>query len=141
MRFFIGKMGVAMAEREVRSELGVRGVRGAVQIKHDTEAAILAGAEELLRALVDANGICEEDVVSVFFSTTVDLTAAYPAQVARRLGWRQVALFGAQEQVVRGAMPRVIRVLIHWQTEKDLSDINHVYLGKAIALRPDLMND
>ena len=144
-----------MAERDRRNETnitgenrrrdepevqrGLRGVRGAVQIAHDTEEAILAGAEELLRALVAANGIREEDVASVFFSTTADLTTAYPAQAARRLGWRRVALFGMQEQSIQGELPRVIRVLIHWQTEKGLADIHHVYLGETIALRPDLV--
>ena len=116
----------------------MRGVRGAVQIDRDDEAVILAGAEELLRALIAANDICEEEVASVFFSTTVDLTAAYPAGAARRLGWRRVALFGAQEQAVRGALPRVIRILIHWQTTRTLAEIQHVYLGEAAALRPDL---
>ena len=97
-----------MAERDRRNETNItgenrlRGVRGAVQIAHDTEEAILAGAEELLRALAAANGIREEDVASVFFSTTADLTAVYPAQAARRLGWWQVALFGMQEQSIQG---------------------------------------
>ena len=126
-------------EREVREALrSVRGVRGAIQIACDDEAAILAGAEELLRALIAANGIREDNVASVFFSTTADLTAAYPAGAARGLGWRRVALFGAQEQAVRGALPRVIRILIHWQTTRALAEIQHVYLGEAAALRPDL---
>ena len=116
----------------------MRGVRGAIQVARNDEAVILAGAEELLRALIAANGICEEEVASVFFSTTADLTAAYPAGAARRLGWRRVALFGAQEQAVRGALPRVIRILIHWQTTRTLAEIQHVYLGEAAALRPDL---
>ena len=129
---------VREAKRRIRDERGVRGVRGAVQIACDDEVAILAGAEELLCALIAANGIREEDVASVFFSTTADLTAAYPAGAARRMGWRQVALFGAQEQAVRGALPRVIRILIHWQTTRALAEIQHVYLGEAAALRPDL---
>lgn len=128
----------ASGEPESRRERGLRGVRGAVQISRDSEEAILAGAEQLLRALVEANGIDEEDVVSVFFSTTADLTATYPAQAARRLGWLQAALFGTQEQFVQGALPRVIRVLIHWQTTRKLADIHHVYMGETIALRPDL---
>ena len=130
-----GEREVREAVRELRS---VRGVRGAIQIACDDEAAILAGAEELLRALIAANGIREDNVASVFFSTTADLTAAYPAGAARRLGWRRVALFGAQEQAVRGALPRVIRILIHWQTTRALAEIQHVYLGEAAALRPDL---
>lgn len=152
--FFVGNGGVmaennASGEPEVRGEpevsgepevrRGLRGVRGAVQVDRDDAEAILTGAEELLRALVEANGIMEEDVASVFFSTTADLTAAYPAQAARRLGWRQVALFGMQEQSIQGAMPRVIRVLIHWHTTKKLADIEHVYLGETSALRPDLV--
>lgn len=131
-----GERGGDRVER-MRPELRLRGVRGAVQIERDDAAAILSGAAELLQDLVAANGIREEDVVSVFFSTTADLTAAYPAQAARQLGWHRVALFGAQEQTVAGALPRVIRVLIHWQTARALDEIQHVYLGEAARLRPD----
>lgn len=122
---------------EAQSERGIRGVRGAIQIDCNEEEAIVAGAEELLQAMITANEICEEDVVSVFFSTTTDLTAAFPAKAARRLGWWQVALFGTQEQAVQGSLPRVIRILIHWWTARKLADVEHVYLGEATALRPD----
>lgn len=135
-----GELGVR-GEPEIRRARGLRGVRGAVQVARDASEAILAATEALLRALVEANGISEEDVVSVLFSATADLTTAYPAKAARRLGWRDVALFGTQEQSVRGELPRVIRVLIHWQTEKGLAEIHHVYLGATTALRPDLKND
>jgi chorismate mutase len=95
----------------------------------------------LLRAVIDANGIQEQDVASVFFTTTPDLTAAYPAAAARQLGWHQVALMGAQEMDNPNGLPRMLRVLIHWNTEKALGDIVHVYMRGAEKLRPDLYPD
>ena len=68
--------------------------------------------------LIEANGIDEDDVASVIFTTTPDLTAAYPAKAARDMGWTQVALMGCQEMDVPGGLPRCIRVLIHWNTPK-----------------------
>ncbi len=117
----------------------LRGVRGAIQVGEDDAAAIIDATEELLRTLIAANGIQENEVTSIFFSATADLRAAYPAQAARRLGWRQVALFGTQEQSVDDALPRVVRILIHWQTTRSLTQIQHVYLGEAATLRPDLV--
>ncbi len=118
-----------------------RGVRGAITADANTPEAILSATSHLLRAIIEANEIDEEDVASVIFTTTVDLNAAYPAKAARDLGWRRVALLGAQEMDVPDSIPRCLRVLIHWNTSKGLDEIVHVYMRGALILRPDLYPD
>ena len=115
-----------------------RGIRGAITVESDSPAAILAASRRLLSRLVEANDVDPADVASVLFTATTDLTAAFPAQAARELGWQQVPLMDAQEIPVPGSLARCIRVLIHWNTEKSQAEIQHVYLGRAAALRPDL---
>jgi chorismate mutase len=115
----------------------IRGVRGATTAVEDTPDAIWEATRELMQAVIEANGIEEEFVASVIFTTTPDLVAAYPAKAARDLGWTQTALMGCQEIAVPGGIPRCIRVLIHWNTDKPLSEIRHVYMGGAEKLRPD----
>lgn len=115
----------------------IRGVRGATTAEVDTAEAIWQATHELLQTVIDANGIEEEFVASVIFTTTPDLVAAYPAKAARDLGWTQTALMGCQEIAVPGGIPRCIRVLIHWNTDKPLAEIRHVYMRDAIKLRPD----
>lgn len=118
-----------------------RGVRGAITADANTADAILSAARQLLLAIIEANGIEEEDVASVIFTTTADLTAAYPAKAARDLGWRRTALLGALEMDMDDGIKHCIRVLIHWNTPKGLDEIVHVYMLGAIALRPDLYPD
>ena len=114
-----------------------RGVRGATTVEENTAGAILAATSELLALIVEANDLKVEDVASAIFTTTPDLTAAFPARAAREIGWRDVALLDAQEIPVPGSLERCIRVLIHWNTEKSAAEIKHVYLKGAQALRPD----
>ena len=78
------------------------------------------------------------DIASIHFTTTPDLTATFPAYAARRIGWTEVPLLGAQEIPVPGSLARCIRILIHWNTDLSQAQINHVYLGEASQLRPDL---
>lgn len=115
-----------------------RGVRGATTVEVNEREAILAATRALLSCVVEANGIEVDDVASVIFSTTPDVNAAFPAVAARQLGWGDTALFCMHEMNVEGALPMCIRVLIHWNTSKSLKEIQHVYLGRAIVLRPDL---
>ena len=115
-----------------------RGVRGATTVDANTAEAILEATRELLTRIVEVNGIAVEDVASAFFTVTGDLTAAFPAQAARQLGWRHVALLDAQEMAVPGGLPRCIRVLIHWNTSVPQAEVCHVYLRGAATLRPDL---
>lgn len=115
----------------------VRGVRGAITVQENTEDAIVGATIELLKKIIDANGIEEDHVASVFFTTTPDLNAAYPAKAARMAGWESTALMGAVESNVPGGLPMCIRVLIHWNTTKKLNELVHVYMNGAEKLRPD----
>ena len=114
-----------------------RGIRGATTVDANTREEILQAATELLQRIVQANGVRVEDVVSVFFTTTPDLTAEFPALAARRMGWDDVALLCAHEMSVPGSLPRCLRILLHVNTEKEADEIVHVYLKGARALRPD----
>jgi len=115
-----------------------RGVRGATTVEVNEREAILAATRELLLALVEANGIDPADLASAILTLTPDLNATFPAAAARELGWRQVALLDAQEVAVPGSLPRCIRVLLHWNTDRTAAEIRHVYLRGARVLRPDL---
>jgi chorismate mutase len=107
-------------------------------VEANTQAAIFARTAELLRAIVQANQIRVEDVVSAFFTATPDLNAEYPAVAARReLGWHDVALMCGQEMSVPGSLTMCIRVLIHWNTPLRNDEIKHIYLRAASVLRPD----
>lgn len=119
----------------------MRGVRGATTVEHNTVSEILDATSRLMRALIETNGIQEDDVASVIFTTTPDLNAVFPAKAARDLGWHRTALMGAQEIDVPDGIPMCIRVLIHWNTDRKLDDIKHVYMRGALALRPDLYPD
>jgi chorismate mutase len=121
--------------------MSIRGVRGAVTVDADTTAAILDATSELLQTLISANGIEEEDVASILFTTTHDLTACYPARAARDLGWTQVALMGFQEMDVPEGLKMCIRILLHWNTDKPQKDVIHVFLRGAVVLRPDLASE
>ncbi len=116
----------------------MRAVRGATTVQQDGRDEILDATEELLAEMVRKNGLCEEQIVSVFFTTTPDLVACFPAKAARRLGWVNTPLMGAVEIAVPGALPRCIRVLIHANSGMEKEDVRHVYLRDAAALRPDL---
>ncbi len=115
-----------------------QGIRGATTADENTAEAILAATGELLRLVVEANDLRQEDVGSVIFTATPDLSAVFPARAAREMGWSAVPLLCAQEIPVAGDIQRCIRILVHWNTEKDQSEIAHVYLKGARALRPDL---
>ncbi len=116
----------------------VRGIRGANVVRANTQEAILEATRELLEAMVQANGLGVDDIVSIFFTLTPDLNAEFPALAARELGWTRVPLLCATEIDVPGAMPRCLRVLMHVNTARPVTEIQHVYLGEAAALRPDL---
>lgn len=127
-----------MREERVGSDVVCRGVRGATTVEEDNMQAIVAMTRELLTGMVSANGIRPEDVASVFFTATHDLTAGFPARAAREIGWRHVPLLDAQEIPVPGSLARCVRVLIHWNTTRQQAEIRHVYLRGAASLRPDL---
>jgi len=115
----------------------LRGLRGATTAAANTSEAILEATEELLAALRDANGFEPADVESAIFTSSPDLTAEYPARAARRLGWSDVPLLGTAEVAVPSGLPRCVRVLLHFYTNKSQRALKHIYLRDAARLRPD----
>ena len=125
----------------IRGEIAlnmIRGIRGATTVESNSQEAIMEATQELLRIMIDRNGIVEDDVASVLFSATPELDDTFPAKAARMMGWTRTALMGFQEADVKHGLPMCIRVLIHWNTDKSIDEIQHVFLGEAARLRPDL---
>ncbi len=117
----------------------IRGVRGATTVERNEAEHVRERTAELLRALVERNGIRPEDVASAIFTATADLDADFPARAARTLpGWELVPLLCSLEIPVPGALPRCVRVLLHWITDRGQREITHVYMHRASALRPEL---
>jgi chorismate mutase len=115
-----------------------RGVRGATTVASNDREEILTATRQLLALMIRLNGIESRDVASAVFSTTRDLDAEFPALAARQLGWLDVPLMCGHEITVPGSLPLCIRVLLHWNTEKEQGEIEHVYVREANRLRPDL---
>ena len=117
----------------------MRGIRGATTVKVDDLDSVLQATRELLEMILQENdGICLDDIASVLFTTTEDIASAYPALAARQIGWELVPMMCAREIPVPGSLPMCIRVLIHWNTDKEQPEIKHIYLRDAVKLRPDL---
>ncbi|MBN0047251.1 chorismate mutase [Streptomyces actuosus] len=118
--------------------MAVRAVRGAVQLDQDEAGHMDERVGTLLTAVLERNGLTADDLISVWFTATPDLHSDFPAAAARKLGITDVPLICAQELDVEGAMPRVVRVLAHVESDRARADITHVYLGAAAALRKDI---
>jgi chorismate mutase len=119
----------------------VRGIRGATSASVNSRDAILEATRELLGEMLRLNGIVAfDEIVSVLFTTTRDLTATFPAEAARELGMKMVPLLCASEIDVPGTLGRCVRVLLHVNTTRSQSEIVHVYLREAKSLRPDVQS-
>ncbi len=116
----------------------VRALRGATTVEDDTPEQIAAGTVELLTTLFERNGVSHDDLISIWFTVTDDLSSAFPATGARQIGLGDVPLLCAREIPVPGSMPRCIRVLVHLASERPRSELHHVYLAEAAGLRDDL---
>jgi chorismate mutase len=116
----------------------VRAIRGATQVDADERDLILEATAELVAEVLARNALRVGDVISVLFTTTRDLTAEFPAVAARKLGFEEVPLLCASEIDVPGALPRVIRLLAHAETDRPRHLIRHVYLRGAARLRQDI---
>ena len=120
--------------------MSIRGIRGATTVTADEPGLILQATRELLEEILEENkGMQPEDVASAIFTVTDDLVSTFPAQAAREMGWSQVPMLCAREIPVPNSLGRVIRVLVHWNTQIPQSEITHVYLREAVKLRPDLV--
>lgn len=118
--------------------MNIRAIRGATCLKHDDAAEMAEAVTELLTELLSRNSIALDDLISVLFTATPDLHSAFPAAAARGVGLDDVPLICAQELDVAGAMEKVVRVMVQVKTDIPRSDIKHVYLRGAEALRQDI---
>lgn len=118
--------------------MATRAVRGATQVDQDDRDQVLEATSELLLAVLNRNQLVPDDLISVVFTATPDLHAEFPAYAARQMGIVDVPLLCAVEIDVPGAMPRVLRLLAHVETSLPRSEVRHVYLRGAAALRTDL---
>ena len=116
----------------------LRGLRGATTCEIDTPEQISNATQELLRVMMDRNDLSHDDVVSVIFTTTTDLTSAFPATGARSVGFGDIPLLCASEINVPGSMPHCVRILMHVYTTRSRTELRHVYLRDAQGLRDDL---
>jgi len=116
----------------------VRGVRGAIQVKKNDRKDIFKATQKLLKKMIQANRIKREDIASVFLTATTDLNADFPAYAVRQLGWKEIPLLCAQEMEVPHGLPRVIRILLHFNTDQPQTSIKHQYLDGTKKMRPDL---
>ena len=116
----------------------MRAVRGAICVTEDSVDTVLSATERLLREVLQRNLIEANDIVSAFFTTTDDLVSAFPAEAARRIGLGGIPLMCAREIPVAGSMPRVVRLLLHFHTERTQAEIVPAYLDGAESLRDDL---
>ncbi|HLH59759.1 MAG TPA: chorismate mutase [Streptosporangiaceae bacterium] len=116
----------------------VRAVRGAVQVDANEREAILEGTADLVSEVMSRNDLVPDDVISVIFTVTPDLTAEFPALAARKNGFQEVPLLCATEIPVPSALPRVVRLMMHVETGRSRHEIQHVYLRGAAALRLDI---
>lgn len=122
--------------------MSVRGIRGAITVTVNEEAPILRATRELLETMVTQNSILPEDVAGVFVTMSPDLNATFPAKAIRTLpGWAAVPLMCSTEVDVPGSLARCIRLMVLVNTDRESTAIQHVYLGEARRLRPDLAED
>ncbi|MCR5030227.1 MAG: chorismate mutase [Selenomonadaceae bacterium] len=118
----------------------MRGIRGAITIKNDTEAEIVAAVRWMVTEMIRKNGVTPEDVGAVILSATEDITAAFPAAGARQIpGFDLVPLFDTRQMAVKESLPLCIRALVLADTDKSQREIRHIYLGEAALLRQDLV--
>lgn len=116
----------------------VRALRGATTCDADDPAEIGERTVALLREMFERNEVDHDDLISIVFTTTADLTSAFPATAARSIGLGDVPLLCAQEIPVPGSMPMCVRVMAHLTTERARDELHHVYLERAVSLRDDL---
>ncbi|AJY77164.1 chorismate mutase [Paenibacillus beijingensis] len=119
--------------------MSVRGIRGAITVEANDRDQILQATSEMVEQIVAENAILPEDICSVFITVTTDLDDTFPAVAIRRLsGWELVPLMCSLEVPVKGSLEKCIRLMVLVNTDKGQAEINHVYLGGARVLRPDL---
>ena len=124
-----------------RMDRWLRGIRGATTVERDEPELVVEATRELLREMLDANGIEQfDEIASIFFTTTPDVVSTFPAEAARELGMDMVPLICNQEIPVPGRLPRVVRIMLQVNTTRRQHEMRHIYLRAAQGLRPDLLS-
>jgi chorismate mutase len=118
--------------------VAVRAIRGAIQLDADERDHLLASTRELVEAVMSANALSSQQLISILFTVTSDLRSEFPAVAARELGMGDVPLLCTTEIDVPGALPRVVRLMAHADMDVPRSKVQHVYLRGAVALRRDI---
>ncbi|MFF1819200.1 chorismate mutase [Kribbella sp. NPDC051587] len=118
--------------------MAVRAIRGATQLDADEREHLLERTAELVKAVLEANDLDSADLISILFTVTPDLSSEFPAVAGRQIGLTDVPLMCMQEIAVPHALPRVVRLMVHTESDRSRDKIQHVYLHGATALRPDL---
>jgi CMP/dCMP kinase len=121
--------------------VAVRAIRGATTVESNDTGEIIEQTRVLLEDIAERNQLGLDDIISVIFTVTKDLNAAFPAVAARQIGWTDIALMCMNEIDVPGSLQKCIRVMVHCNTEKRNNEILHVYQNGAVVLRPDLKRD
>lgn len=113
-------------------------IRGATTVVNDNKDEILLETKKLLEKIISTNNINVENIISIIFTATSDLSKVYPAVAARELGIAIPGLICMQEMHVENSLRKCIRVLMMLEANIKQSDVVHVYLNEAKILRPDL---
>lgn len=113
-------------------------IRGAVTVEADDKELIYEATAEMMKEIIEANHVKTEDIVSIVFTATNDITKAYPAVAVRNMGITGAALMCLQEMYVEGSLRKCIRVMVTVEGDYDRKDLKHAYLRGAQVLRPDL---
>jgi len=138
-RYSVGPVEVLLGKRRCAGlDMMCRGVRGATTAEANTREDILEATRELLALLIRRNGMEVDEIASIIFTTTQDLNAEFPALAARQIGLIDVPLLCGHEMAVEGSLPRCIRILVHWNTDRRQDEMQHIYVRGAEALRPDV---
>ena len=116
----------------------VRAIRGATQLLVDDPGEMAVAVTELLTEMFEKNSLAKDDLISIFFTSTEDLTSDFPAAAARRLDLGDIPLMCAREIPVSGSLPRVVRVMVHAHSELSRAEIRHIYTRGAEVLRRDI---
>jgi chorismate mutase len=118
--------------------VAVRAIRGAIQLDADEREHLLASTRELVEAVMAANTLSADQLISIVFTVTSDLRSEFPAVAARELGMGDVPLLCTTEIDVPGSLPRVVRLMAHAELDVPRARVQHVYLRGAAALRRDI---
>ncbi len=141
MKIFNDRRGKALRSLDWKlygAPMRVRAIRGATQLLADEPLEMASAVTELLSEIFEKNTLAKVDLVSILFTATEDLICDFPAAAARKLDLGDIPLICAREIPVPGALPRVVRVMVHAYSEKEHSEIRHIYMRGAEALRRDI---